>query len=244
VKKRRLDVMMAEQGLAESREKARIAILAGDVRVNGEAVTKPALSVDEAAQVELAKPPRYVSRGGDKLEHALDALGVDVQGRVVLDVGASTGGFTDCLLQRGAARIYAVDVGYGQLHYRLRQDPRVIPMEKTHIKTVVDLPERASLATIDVSFIGLENVLPSVTRLLEPGARVLALIKPQFQAERGDVNKGGVVRDPLLHASVIGKVIHWASQHGLRYGGLATSPLRGPAGNKEFFVVWDLDPLA
>jgi len=238
MKKRRLDLMMVERGLAESREKARVAILAGDVLVNGETVTKPAASVAEDVRIELVKPPKYVSRGGEKLEHALDAFELDVHGLVVMDVGASTGGFTDCLLQHGASRVYAIDVGYGQLDYRLRQNERVVSMERTHIRELSELPEQPALATIDVAFIGLENVLPSVHRLLKPGGDIVALVKPQFQAKRNEVRKGGVVKDPLLHATVIGRVISWAAQHGLRFGGLTTSPLRGPAGNKEFFVLW------
>jgi 23S rRNA (cytidine1920-2'-O)/16S rRNA (cytidine1409-2'-O)-methyltransferase len=201
-------------------------------------MTKPAASVADGAGVTLVTPQKYVSRGGDKLQHVLNCFRIGVAGFVVADVGASTGGFTDCLLQRGATRVYAIDVGYGQLDYRLRQDSRVISMERTHIKELAGLPERPDLATIDVSFIGLENVLPSVTRLLKPGGRVVALIKPQFQAKRGEVRKGGVVRDPLVHATVIGRVVSWAAQSGLRFEGLTTSPLRGPAGNREFFVLW------
>ncbi len=243
--KRRLDLLMAERGLAEDREKARVAILAGDVLVNGEPALRAAASVADDARIELVQPPKYVSRGGDKLEHALRAFVLDVAGLVALDVGASTGGFTDCLLQHGAARVYAIDVGYGQLDYRLRQDARVVALERTHINKLRELAppngragERPDLATIDVAFIGLENVLPSVIRLLKPGGRVVALVKPQFQAKRNEVRKGGVVKDPLVHATVIGRVVAWAAQHGLRFGGLTTSPLRGPAGNKEFFVLW------
>ena len=247
--KRRLDLLMAERGLAESPEKARVLILAGDVLVNGEAVLRAAASVAHDARVELVQPPKYVSRGGDKLEHALRAFALDVAGLVALDVGASTGGFTDCLLQHGAARVYAIDAGYGQLDYRLRQDARVVALERTNMRELSVLPpptgrasERPDLATIDVAFIGLENVVPSVVRLLKPGGRIVALIKPQFQAKRSEVRKGGVVRDPLVHASVIGRVVAWAAEHGRRYGGLATSPLRGPAGNKEFFVLWRTEP--
>jgi 23S rRNA (cytidine1920-2'-O)/16S rRNA (cytidine1409-2'-O)-methyltransferase len=230
--------MMAERGLAESREKARVAILAGDVLVNGAPVLRPAASVADDARIELVKPPKYVSRGGDKLDHALRAFALDVDGLVALDVGASTGGFTDCLLQHGAGRVYAVDVGYGQLDYRLRQDGRVVSLERTHVNKLTELPERPDLATIDVAFIGLENVLPSVVRLLKPGGRIVALVKPQFQAKRSEVRKGGVVKDPLVHAQVIGRVVSWAAEHGLRFGGLTASPLRGPAGNREFFILW------
>ena len=239
--KRRLDVLMVQRGLAKSRERARIAILAGDVVVNGEPFLRPAATVPPDTRIELVRPPRYVSRGGEKLEHALEAFGLDVRGLVALDVGASTGGFTDCLLQHGAARVYAVDVGYGQFDYRLRQDTRVEVMERTNIRELAELPgggETPDLATIDVAFIGLEKVVPSVTRLLRPGGRIVALVKPQFQARRREVQKGGVVKDPQVHAAVLGRVVAWAAGQGLRFGGLTTSPLRGPAGNKEFFVLW------
>jgi 23S rRNA (cytidine1920-2'-O)/16S rRNA (cytidine1409-2'-O)-methyltransferase len=236
--KRRLDLLLVQRGLVESREKARVAILAGDVLVEGAAVLRAAASVAGDARIELAKPARYVGRGGEKLEHALDVFALDVRGLVALDAGASTGGFTDCLLQRGAAKVYAVDVGYGQLDYRLRQDARVVVLERTNIRELTELPEPVDLATIDVAFIGLEKVLPSVIRLLRPGRRIVALVKPQFQARRSEVKKGGVVKDPLVHAAVLGRVVAWGTEHGLRFGGLTTSPLRGPAGNKEFFVLW------
>ena len=239
--KRRLDVLMVQRGVAKSRERARIAILAGDVVVNGEPFLRPAATVPQDARIELVRPPRYVSRGGEKLEHALEAFGLDVRGLVALDVGASTGGFTDCLLQHGAARVYAVDVGYGQFDYRLRQDTRVEVMERTNIRELAELPrggETPDLATIDVAFIGLEKVVPSVTRLLRSRGQIVALVKPQFQARRREVQKGGVVKDPQVHAAVLGRVVAWAAGQGLRFGGLTTSPLRGPAGNKEFFVLW------
>ncbi len=238
--KRRLDALVVERGIIDSREEARAAILAGEVLVNREPVVHPARMVPDDADVELAPSARYVSRGGEKLAYALDAFGLDVRGLVALDVGASTGGFTDCLLQRGAARVYAVDVGYGQLAYKLRQDERVVALERTNIRELEALPEGAEpdLATIDVSFIGLEQVLPNVTRLLKPGGRIVALVKPQFQARREEVEQGGVVKDPQTHARVIGRIVAWANEQGLRFGGLTTSPLRGPAGNKEFFVLW------
>lgn len=168
----------------------------------------------------------------------MQAFRVDPAGLVALDAGASTGGFTDCLLQHGAARVYAVDAGYGQLDYRLRQDERVLVMERTNARELTEVPETPDLATIDVAFIGLEKVLPSIVRLLRPGARIVALVKPQFQARRAEVRKGGVVQDPQVHAAVLGRIIAWAANEGLRFGGLTTSPLRGPAGNKEFFVLW------
>jgi 23S rRNA (cytidine1920-2'-O)/16S rRNA (cytidine1409-2'-O)-methyltransferase len=239
--KRRLDVLMVQRGLAESRERARAAILAGSVLVDGEALARPAATVPEEARIELARPPRFVSRGGEKLEHALRAFRLNVNGLVALDVGASTGGFTDCLLQHGAATVYAVDVGYGQLDYRLRQDPRVIVIERTNARDLQpDLlgGARPDIATVDVSFIGLEKILPAVVRTLRAGAAIVALVKPQFQARRDEVAKGGVVRDPLVHASVIGRIVAWAANAGLRFGGVTASPLRGPKGNKEFFVLW------
>ncbi|MDP3768278.1 MAG: TlyA family RNA methyltransferase, partial [Dehalococcoidia bacterium] len=171
--KRRLDLLLVQRGLAESREQAQTAILAGDVLVNGEPARGTAATAAEDAQIELVKPSRYVGRGGEKLEHALRTFGLDVGGRVALDVGASTGGFTDCLLQHGAKRVYAVDVGYGQLDYQLRNDERVIVMERTNVRKLEKLPERPEVATIDVSFIGLEKVLPSVVKLLRPGARII-----------------------------------------------------------------------
>ena len=236
--KRRLDILLVQRGLARNREEAQTAILAGDVLVNGEPVIRQAASVPEDARIELARPPRFVGRGGEKLEHALRAFALGVRGDVAMDVGASTGGFTDCLLQHGAKRVYAVDVGYGQLDYRLREDPSVTVLERTNIRELSGLPEAPDLATIDVSFIGLEKVLPSVVRLLRPAGRIIALVKPQFQARRSEVGKGGVVKDPLVHAPVLGRIIGWAAGAGLRFGGLTTSPLLGPAGNKEFFVLW------
>ncbi len=235
-KKRRLDVVVTERGIAPSREKARAYILAGDISVDGVTETRAAALVADGAEIALAQPARFVSRGGDKLEHALAAFGIDVTGRVALDVGASTGGFTDCLLQRGAARVYAVDVGYGQLDQRLRADPRVISMERTNIRELASLSERPAVATIDASFISLTKVLPAVVGLLQPGADIVALVKPQFEAARGQVDHRGVVRDELVHASVIGRVAAWCVEHGLRVRGVTTSPLLGPAGNKEFFL--------
>lgn len=238
--KRRLDTLLVERGLVESWERAKAAILAGCVLVDDEPVLRPGVLVAEDRAVRLSEPPRYVGRGGEKLEHALDAFGLDVRGLVIVDVGASTGGFTDCLLQRGAARVYAVDVGYGLLAYKLRQDPRVCVLERTNVRHLMSLPEHADLATIDVSFISLEKVIAPVVKLLKPGGRIVALVKPQFQAARREVGKGGVVRDPLTHAAVLGGVAWWAVRQGLRVRGLTTSPLRGPAGNKEFFLLLGL----
>lgn len=234
-KKQRLDVAMVERGLAPSREKARALILAGDVRVDGQTETRAGAGVVPETAVEVEQPQRFVSRGGDKLDHALAVFGIDVAGRVALDAGASTGGFTDCLLQRGAARAYAVDVGYGQIHQRLRDDPRVVVMERTNARDLAPLPERPSIATVDVAFISLTKVLPAIVATLAAGADVVALVKPQFEAERSEVRRG-VVRDPLVHAAVIGRVALWCAEHRLRVRGLTTSPLLGPAGNREFFL--------
>lgn len=239
--KQRLDTLVVRRGLAQSAEKARVAILAGAVLVNNEPVIRPAAPVHEDACVELARRDRYVSRGGEKLEHALETFAIDVRGLVALDVGASTGGFSDCLLQHGAACVYAVDVGYGQFDYNLRQDARVVVLERTNIRELDALPkgsETPDLATVDVAFIGLELVLPNVVRLIKPGGMIVALVKPQFQARRSEVRKGGVVKDAQTHAAVVGRIVAWANERGLRFGGLTTSPLRGPAGNREFFVLW------
>jgi len=235
--KRRLDTLLVERGLAESWEKARAAVLAGQVLVGDRAVVKPGMLIPEAAEVRLLARAPYVSRGGEKLAHALRAFRVDVQDLVAVDVGASSGGFTDCLLQHGARCVYAVDVGYGQLDYRLRQDARVVPMERVNVRYLRSLPQKVDLATVDVSFIGLEKVLPAIARLLKPGGKIIALFKPQFQARRREVGKGGVVRDPLLQASIIGRFLAWAVEQRFRILGLTPSPLLGPAGNQEFFFL-------
>jgi len=236
----RLDVLLVQRGLAESLEKARAVIMAGSVVMDERPALKPGILVTPDADIRVLASPQYVSRGGEKLAHALEAFALDVNGLTVVDVGASTGGFTDCLLQRGAARVYAVDVGRGLLDWRLRQNPRVVVMERVNIRHLESLPEKGGLATIDVSFISLEKVIPPVTGLLTGGARILALVKPQFQARREEVGKGGVVRDPQVHAAVLGRFIAWCAGRRLRLLGLTTSPLLGPAGNKEFFVLLGL----
>ena len=235
--KRRLDSLLVDRGLVESREKARAAVLAGKVLVGDRAVAKPGMLIPEATEVRLLARAPYVSRGGEKLAHALQTFAIDVKDLVAVDVGAATGGFTDCLLQHGARCVYAVDVGYGQLDYRLRQDPRVVVMERVNVRHLQSLPEKVDLATVDVSFIGLEKVLPVIARLLKPGGRIIALFKPQFQARRREVGKGGVIRDPLLQASLIGRFVAWAVDEGFRILGLTPSPVLGPAGNQEFFFL-------
>ena len=235
----RLDTLLYRRGLAPSREKARRLILAGAVFVGGRRIDKAGVRVDEAAEVEVRQGPRYVSRGGLKLEHALRAFAIDPTGLVAVDVGASTGGFTDCLLQHGAARVFAIDVGYGQLDWTLRQDPRVVVIERTNARYLETLPEPVLLAVIDVSFISLELILPQVRRWLASGGQVIALVKPQFEAGRGRVGKGGVVRDPDVHREVLHTTLLWALNNGWRIRGLTRSPVTGPKGNVEFLAWLD-----
>jgi 23S rRNA (cytidine1920-2'-O)/16S rRNA (cytidine1409-2'-O)-methyltransferase len=189
------------------------------------------------ADIRVLAGPQYVGRGGEKLAHALEVFALDVAGLTVVDVGASTGGFTDCLLQKGAARVYAVDVGRGQLDWRLRRDPRVVVMEGVNARNLTSLPEKCDLATIDVSFISLEKVVPAVLAVLREGARIVALVKPQFQARREEVGKGGVVRDPQVHAAVLGRFIAWCAGRGLRLLGLTTSPLLVGRQTRSSFVL-------
>lgn len=243
VKSKRLDLLLVERGLAESQEKAQGLILAGRVLVKGLVAEKPGHRVTVDAYIVLEAPFPYVSRGGLKLEDALRRFRVDMRGKVAADVGASTGGFSDCLLQHGAARVYAIDVGYGQLAWSLRQDPRVIVLERTNIRYLESLPEPVELAAIDVSFISLELVLPAVKGLLKPTGEVIALVKPQFEAGRREV-RGGVVKDPTVHRRVLKKVARLAKDPKFRILGIAPSPLLGPAGNVEFFVHLSLDPQA
>ncbi|MBA3450462.1 MAG: TlyA family RNA methyltransferase [Chloroflexia bacterium] len=230
----RLDEALVGRGLTDSRSRARALILAGDALVNGVSIVRAGTSVLESDELSLKSAPRFVSRGGDKLNHGLDAFGLDVRGAVVADFGASTGGFTDCLLQRGASRVYAIDVGYGQMVDKLRQDARVIVMDRVNARQLDSLPEAVDLVTIDVSFIGLNLVLPAASRLLNEPGRILALIKPQFEAGRADVGRGGVVRDPRVHRRVLKDAFTIVRQLELGIVGLTVSPLRGPAGNVEF----------
>jgi 23S rRNA (cytidine1920-2'-O)/16S rRNA (cytidine1409-2'-O)-methyltransferase len=232
----RLDVLVAARGLAPSREAARRLIMAGEVRVRGEIRDKPGMRVPRDVALEVEQPPRFVSRGGDKLAGALAAFPVDVAGHVCADVGASTGGFTDCLLQHGAARVYAIDVGYGQLAYRLRTDPRVVVMERTNARYVDALDEPVSRLVVDASFISLRQLLPVFRNWLTAAADVIALIKPQFEAGKQQVGKGGVVRDPAIHRQVLHTVLRAAQDVGYAVRGLIRSPLKGPAGNVEFLA--------
>jgi len=246
----RLDVLLVERGLAESRAKAQAMIMAGQVRVADQVTLKPATAVSPEAVLTVDSGPRFVSRGGEKLEAALEAFRIDVTGFTCADVGASTGGFTDCLLQRGAARVYAIDVGKGILHWKLRNDPRIVVMEETNARFVESLPEPVSLVTVDASFISLRILLPVIKKWtplqLPPfsqkmGGRkeegIIALIKPQFEAGRKDVARGdGVIRDPEIHRQVLLDILSFAQYEGFQVQGLIRSPLLGPKGNTEFLV--------
>ena len=230
--KKRVDVLLVERGLAESRAQAQALVLAG--RVPG--YEKPGTQVDDAAALEVQQPPRFVSRGGEKLANALEQTGVHVAGRSCLDVGASTGGFTDCLLQNGAARVIALDVGYGQLHERVRADPRVTVLERVNVRELEWLPYAPDLLTCDVSFIGVRLALPPALRLAAPGWEALVLVKPQFEAGRADVGKGGVVRDPAVHRRVLRELAGAACAWSAEPVGVVDSRLPGPKGNREFFL--------
>jgi 23S rRNA (cytidine1920-2'-O)/16S rRNA (cytidine1409-2'-O)-methyltransferase len=252
MKKTRLDILLTERGLAESRTKAQALIMAGQVRINGQTALKPATAVDANSTLTVDAGPRFVSRGGEKLDAALMALALDVRGLTCADVGASTGGFTDCLLQRGAAKVYAIDVGKGILHWKMRTDPRVVVMEQTNARYVESLPERIDLVTIDASFISLKTLLPVVKTWFFTNERgkpvlsevegkkegnVIALIKPQFEAGKKDVARGeGVIRDPEIHRQVLLDVLTFAQAEGFGLRGLIRSPLLGPKGNVEFLA--------
>jgi 23S rRNA (cytidine1920-2'-O)/16S rRNA (cytidine1409-2'-O)-methyltransferase len=243
--KQRLDKLLVERGLAPSREKAQALIMAGQVVVGDHAASKAGQQVAVDADIRIKGDVLpYVSRGGVKLRKALDEFGVDVTGVVALDVGASTGGFTDCLLQAGAARVIAVDVGYGQLAWKLRQDPRVISIEKSNIRylTPEKLDAVPDMAVIDASFISLAKVLPATVRLVRPGGRIIALIKPQFEVGKGEVGKGGIVRDPAAHEKAIEGVRLAAKELGLSIAGLCDSPITGADGNREFLILLQLPP--
>jgi 23S rRNA (cytidine1920-2'-O)/16S rRNA (cytidine1409-2'-O)-methyltransferase len=240
----RLDQALVERGLCESREKAKRAIMAGQARINEHFARKPSDAVQPEDQLSLAAPERFVSRGGVKVEHALDHFHLDVHGQIAVDLGASTGGFTDCLLQRGAARVYAVDVGQGQLAWKLRHDTRVIVMEKTNARELkpASFPPpfvRADLVVIDCSFISLRKILPPAVALLRPRGKIVALIKPQFEAGKAEADRGaGVIRDPTIHQRVLRELNQFVTAYGgLRWLSVIESPVLGPAGNKEFLVL-------
>ena len=237
-RKKRLDMLVFERGLAESRERAKQLILAGQVLVEGEPRFKPGRLIPVGSTIYVKRPLRYVSRGGLKLEEGLQVFHTDVHEKVAIDVGASTGGFTDCLLQHGAKFVYAVDVGYGELAWRLRIDPRVCPIERTNIRTIdLNLFDRpVAIGVIDVAFISLQKVLPVVSQIVEPRGDIIALVKPQFEAGRKNVGKGGVVRHPHIHVQVLQDIIQFAQEIDWPVMGLTYSPIQGRAGNIEFLL--------
>ncbi len=238
----RLDHALVERGLADTRSRAKALIMAGDVLVNDQKETRAGRNIADADRIALKEKPRFVSRGGEKLDKALDQFGIDVTGMVAADLGSSTGGFTDCLLQRGATKVYAVDVGYGILDERMRTDPRVVSMERTNARHLDSLPEPVDIVVIDVSFISLSLMFPVVKRILKPGGMCVPLIKPQFEAGKENVGKRGVVRDPAVHEMVLRKTLGFAREHGLSVQALTASPLRGPNGNIEFLAHIVNDP--
>lgn len=230
-----------ERGLAESRAKAHALVMAGQVRVNDQVALKPATAIDTKSTLTVDHGPRFVSRGGEKLDAALEIFAIDLKGLVCADVGASTGGFTDCMLQRGAAKVYAIDVGKGILHWKLRNYSRVVVMEETNARHVESLPEKVSFVTVDASFISLKILLPVTKKWLADNAQLLCLIKPQFEAGRKDVSRGdGVIRDPEIHRQVLLDVLSFGKNEGFGLLGLIKSPLLGPKGNAEFLVWLDL----
>ncbi len=237
--KTRLDVYLAEHGLAESRSAAQRLIMAGRVRINDQVAYKASDSIGDTDSVTVDQPPMFVSRGGDKLLAALQAFGLqELNGFTCVDVGASTGGFTDCLLQHGAVKVYAVDVGHGILHWKLRQDARVVTMEKTNARYLKGFPEKINLVTIDASFISLRTLLPVVKSwLVDDACKIIALIKPQFEAGRKDAAKGeGVIRDVSIHRRILVDILEFAVKTGFQVRGLIRSPLTGPKGNVEFLI--------
>ena len=241
--KQRLDTLLVDQGLAPSRERAQALIMAGQVVVGDHTINKSGQQVPVDADIRIKGGVLpYVSRGGLKLRKALEEFGIDATGVVAIDVGASTGGFSDCLLQAGARRIFAVDVGHGQLAWKLQQDPRVVSMEKTNIRHLLpdQLDEVPDLAVIDASFISLAKVLPATIAIVKPGGRIIALIKPQFEVGKGEVGKGGIVRDPAAHEKVIEAVRLTARELGLEVAGLCESPITGADGNREFLILLEL----
>ncbi|MGE0449210.1 MAG: TlyA family RNA methyltransferase [Vicinamibacterales bacterium] len=237
--KTRLDLLLVERGLAPTRERARAQVLAGHVRVDGQPVTKAGAAIRADAAIDVLEPDHpYVGRGGVKLAHALDAFRVPVQGRRALDVGASTGGFTDVLLRRGARDVIALDVGHNQLDWRLRTDPRVLVRERVNARALTDrdVPHEVDIVTIDVSFISLRHIFPSVRHVLAPHGDLVALVKPQFEAGRGEVGKGGIVSDPATHEAVLRRVAQEAVDAGFEVCGVTPSPITGATGNREFFM--------
>lgn len=236
--KERADALLVARGLADTREQAKRLILAGEVKTGDRVIDKPSVKLPLDAPLAVKEKPKYVGRGGLKLEGALDAFGIDPAGWTCIDVGASTGGFTDCLLQRGAARVHAVDVGTNQLAWKIRNDERVVVKEQFNARhmTEADLGERVKLAVMDLSFISLTKVLPAVFTVLEEGGMIVPLIKPQFELERDDIGKGGIVRDPALHERAVEKIRKFIEESGREWRGLIESPITGTDGNKEFLA--------
>lgn len=236
-KKQRLDVLLVELGLSSTRSKAQAQIMAREVLVNGEIITKAGMKVPSNADIQVKSSPRFVSRGGEKLTGALHDFSYDVSGKICADVGASTGGFTDCLLQNGAAKVYAIDVGYGQLAHKIRVDERVVVMERTNARHLQSLAEPVELVVVDASFISLRLLLPAIQKWLTPTADVIALIKPQFEAGRDEISKGGLVKDRDVHERVIREVAAFSTEAGFHIAGLTVSPIRGlKEGNVEFLI--------
>ena len=233
----RADLLLFERGLAESREQAQALIMEGVVYTPTGRVLKAGSTLSADVDLEVKGRVPFVSRGGLKLAHALDEFQLDVSGLIVLDVGASTGGFTDCVLQRDANKVYAVDVGHGQLHYGLRKDERVSVMEKTNARYPFELPELVDLIVMDVSFISIGMVIPEVIRHLKQGHYIVSLVKPQFESQRDQVGRGGVIKDPKVHASVLGKIVNWAVGQDIRVRNICRSPIQGDSGNREFFIL-------
>jgi 23S rRNA (cytidine1920-2'-O)/16S rRNA (cytidine1409-2'-O)-methyltransferase len=237
-KKARADQILVERGFFESRERAQRAIMAGEIRVGEDLIAKPSVLIDIDAAISISESPQFVSRGALKLSGALDFFQIDVRNKVALDIGASTGGFTDCLLQRAAAKVFAVDVGRGQLAWKIRNDPRVVVMEKVNARflSCEQIRQDVDLCVVDVSFISLTLILPRAFELVTPDGVVLALIKPQFELERKDVGRGGIVRDPALHEKAQQKIVKFVEEAKLRVVGVLPSPITGADGNQEFFI--------
>lgn len=235
-KKKRLDMLLVERGLVETRTQGKLLVMAGEVRVDGATAVKASTMVGADSAIEVISPAPYVGRGGYKLAAALQTFAIDVTDKVCADVGACTGGFTDVLLQSGASRVYAIDVGYGQLDWKLRRDERVVILERTNARYLEQLPEPIGLATIDVSFISLKLVLPAVIKWLDTGGEIIALIKPQFEAGPEHVGKGGIVRSAAVHSQVLWDVLGWTAEHNLTPAGVVRSPITGSGGNVEFLA--------
>ncbi len=232
----RIDLLLTERGMAETKQEAQVLVMAGQVRVGDQVVFTPATKVPRDAHLRIEKGSKFVSRGGEKLSAALDTFDIGITGKICADIGASTGGFTDCLLQNGAARVYAIDVGRGILHWKLRQDPRVVVMEGTNARYVASLPDEVALVTVDASFISVKILLPVIQSWFSSGnGEVIVLIKPQFEAGRGEVSRGGgVIRDPAIHRCVLMEVLDFSQKGGYQVQNLIRSPLQGPKGNTEF----------